>query len=91
LISFSVIPTYAAEKTSIAEVQDEICKVGGKLEELGKQTQEDIQGGEDTSMEGERVSFEGEGTAVTDGTPALAMWMMQQHGATNWPRKSFLR
>jgi len=27
---------YAAEKMSIAEVQDEIRKVEGKLEELGK-------------------------------------------------------
>jgi hypothetical protein len=36
LISFSVIPMYAAEKMSIAEVQDEIRKVEGKLEELGK-------------------------------------------------------
>ncbi len=34
---------YAAEKTSIAEVQDEIRKVEGKLEELGKQTQEDVE------------------------------------------------
>jgi hypothetical protein len=42
-------------------------------------------------MEGERVSFEGGRTAVTDGTPALPMWTMQQHDATNWPRKSFLR
>ncbi|CAK9218164.1 unnamed protein product [Sphagnum jensenii] len=41
-------------------------------------------------MEGERVFFEGGRTAVTDGTPALAMWTMQQHDATNWPRKSFL-
>jgi len=43
LISFSVIPMYAAEKMSIAEVQDEIRKVEGKLEELGKQTQEDVE------------------------------------------------
>jgi hypothetical protein len=42
-------------------------------------------------MEGERVSFEGERTIVTNGTLALAMWTMQQHGATSWPRKSFLR
>ncbi len=43
LISFSVIPMYAAEKMSIAEVQDEIRKVEGKLEELGNQTQEDVE------------------------------------------------
>jgi predicted nucleic acid-binding Zn-ribbon protein len=34
---------YAAEKMSIAEVQDEIRKVEGKLEELGNQTQEDVE------------------------------------------------
>jgi predicted nucleic acid-binding Zn-ribbon protein len=71
---------YVAKKMSVAEVQDEIRKVEEKLEELGKQTQEDVEKmskvEKDTSMEGERVSFEGERTVVTDGTPALAMWTM---------------
>jgi hypothetical protein len=57
---------YAAEKTSIAEVQDEIHKVEGKLEELGKQTQEGVEKTSKVEKEGERDSFEGERTAVAD-------------------------
>ncbi len=52
LISCCVVPMYAAEMTSIAEVQDEVCKVAGELEELSKrlQLEEDMPAAEKTRL-----------------------------------------
>ncbi len=52
LISCCVVPMYAAEMTRISEVQDEVCKVAGELEELSKrlQKEEDMPAAEKTRL-----------------------------------------